>query len=52
MPARDTPHFHKGVTIALENVLEDYLRNEDVTLLEVVQDLEDKMPVIGSKRND
>ena len=52
IPPRDRPLFHKGAQIALENVLDHYLCNPDMTLLEVIRDLEDKVPVIGGRRDD
>ena len=52
MPTRDLPHFHKGAQIALKNILEDYLGYKNMSLLEVVRDLEDKRLIVGGKRDD
>jgi hypothetical protein len=52
MPARDLAQFQKGAQLALENILGHYLRTRDMSLLEVIEDLGDKVPVIGGKRHD
>lgn len=52
MLPRKLPYFHRGAQIALENILDDYLGNADMSLLEVLSDLEDKRPVVGEVRED
>lgn len=52
MPGRDLSRFQKGVQIALENILNHYLRKQDMSLLEVVEVLGNKVPVIGGKIDD
>lgn len=52
MDPRELTCFHKGAKIALDNVLNDYLGNPDMNLLEVIADLEDKRPVVGVVRED
>ncbi|KAF3052578.1 hypothetical protein E8E11_008705 [Didymella keratinophila] len=44
--------FHRGAQIALENILDDYLGNPDMSVFEVVADLEDKRPVVGVIKED
>lgn len=52
MLPRELPYFHRGAQIALENTLDDYLENADMSLLEVLSDLQDKRPVVGEVRGD
>ena len=47
MDLRELPYFHKGAQIALDNILDDYLGNPEMSLLEVIVDLEDNRPVVG-----
>lgn len=52
MDPRELPYFHKGAQIALDNILEDYLGNPEMSLFEVIADLEDKRPVVGVVKED
>lgn len=52
MDPRELPHFQKGAQIALENILDDYQRNPEMSLLEVITDLDDKRPVVGVAKDE
>lgn len=41
---REREPFHNGLIIALENVAEDHDRNPNLTVLEVIEDLEENRP--------
>ncbi|KAF1928093.1 uncharacterized protein M421DRAFT_5741 [Didymella exigua CBS 183.55] len=49
---RELPYFYRGAQIGLENILDDYLGNPNMSLLEVLADLEDKRPLVGLVRED
>jgi hypothetical protein len=52
MDPHELPYFHKGAQIALDNILDDYLENPEMSLFEVIADLEDKRPVVGVVKED
>jgi hypothetical protein len=52
MNLRELPYFRKGAQLALDNTLDDYLGNPEMSLLEVIADLEDKRPIVGVVKED
>ncbi|KAF1832983.1 hypothetical protein BDW02DRAFT_648717 [Decorospora gaudefroyi] len=47
LPPADLTHFHRGMTIALENVILDSQDEPDLSLLEIIDELDDTRPIVN-----
>ncbi|KAE8846728.1 hypothetical protein HRS9122_03635 [Pyrenophora teres f. teres] len=43
---RTLPNFHNGALIALENILSDHEENSELSLLGIIQELDDTRPIV------